>query len=474
MAQELGVTVKKDEDFSEWYTQVIQKAELIDYSSVSGCMVIRPYAFAVWEKLQAFLDGEFKKRGVQNAYFPLLIPEHLLSKEQEHVEGFAPEVAWVTQGGNSKLPERLAIRPTSETIMYESYAKWIRSHRDLPLLINQWVNVVRWEFKHPVPFLRTREFLWQEGHTAHATEESAREEAWHILSVYKRAFEELLCVPMWDGVKSEREKFAGAQQTLSIETLFPNGKAIQGATSHMLGQHFSKAFDITFLDADEKRQYVWQNSWGFSTRSIGVMIGVLGDDKGLVLPPAVAPIPVVVVPIVFTKKPEESAKVLDAARKLASENGWRLDDREGYSPGFKFHEWELKGVPVRVELGPKDLVAGVATLVRRDTSAKEQVKLADVKARVAALLSEMQSSLLEKQRKRLSSCIVDVSSLDELKKAIADGKVGRAAWSGAPDSEERIKGATGAKSLNGVLDGKGACFESGEKAIGTFLFAKSY
>jgi prolyl-tRNA synthetase len=476
MAEQLGITAKKEDNFSEWYTQAITKAELIDYSSVSGCMVIRPYGYAIWEKIQSHLDGEFKKRGVKNAYFPLFIPETLLTKEAEHVEGFAPEVAWVTHGGDSELAERLAIRPTSETIMYESYAKWIRSHRDLPLLINQWCNVVRWEFKHPVPFLRTREFLWQEGHTAHATKEGASAEAADILEVYANAFSEVFAVPMWKGQKSAKEKFAGADYTLSVETLFPNGKAIQGATSHFLGQNFAKAFGIEFLDDKEQRQHVWQNSWGFSTRSIGIMIGVHGDDKGLVLPPKAAPIPVVVVPIVFAKKPEASEKILSLAKKLASSNSWELDDREGYSPGFKFNEWELKGVPVRVEIGPRDLESDSVTLVRRDTGEKEQVAVKDAPKRVLALLDDIQASLLKKREEWLSGQVVDVSSVEDLKKVVSKGKIGRAPWCGSPESEERIKAATGAKSLNGELSGgAGACFEDPDcKAIGVFLFGKSY
>ncbi|PIN69915.1 proline--tRNA ligase, partial [Candidatus Woesearchaeota archaeon CG11_big_fil_rev_8_21_14_0_20_43_8] len=281
----LGITVKKSENTSEWYTQVIQKAELIEYTDVSGCIVFRPGSYEIWEKLQQYLDSRFSELGVRNAYFPLFIPESYLQKETDHVEGFTPEVAWVTHTGTSKLAERLAVRPTSETIMYPSYAKWIKSHRDLPLLLNQWCNVVRWEFKHPVPFLRTREFLWQEGHTAHATKEGADKEVRRILDIYADTFEKLVAVPVLKGIKSEKEKFAGADYTTSLECFLPNGKAIQGCTSHALGQNFAKVFDIKYLDENSEWKYVWQNSWGFTTRTIGIMILVHSDDKGLVIPP---------------------------------------------------------------------------------------------------------------------------------------------------------------------------------------------
>ena len=473
MAEELGLQAKKADNFSEWYTQVIQKADLVDYTKVSGCLVLKPYAYAIWEKIQAFLDERFKQLGVQNCYFPLLIPESLLNKEAQHVEGFAPEVAWVTHGGNSKLAERLAIRPTSETIIGDSIRKWIRSHRDLPLQLNQWCSVVRWEFQHPVPFLRTREFLWQEGHTAHATKESATKEVSDILEIYRQAYEELLAIPVLSGRKSENEKFAGAEYTLSLETLFPNGKATQACTSHYLGQNFAKAFEIKFLDENEKMQYAHTCSWGFSARSIGIMIGVLGDDKGLVLPPRVAPIKVVAVPILYAKKPEESKQILEKVQALGKKHGWHVDDRD-YSPGFKFNHWELRGVPVRVEIGPKDLAEGKLTVVRRDTGEKQQVAEKDADKIINGLLEDIQKNIYGKAKKRLDESIVDVKNIDELKKAVESGKIARAPWNGKPESEEAIKDVTGAKSLNRVADAKDKCFHTGEPAEGLYTFARSY
>lgn len=472
MSKDLGVTAHKD-NFSSWYTQTILKAELIEYTDVSGCIVYRPGSYALWEGIQAFLDAEFKKLGVQNAYFPSLISEKLLQKEADHVEGFAPEVAWVTHAGDSELNERLAIRPTSETIMYAAFSKWVRSHRDLPLLLNQWCNVVRWEFKHPTPFLRGREFLWQEGHTAHATKEAAEKEARTILDIYRRCYEELLAVPVLAGRKSEKEKFAGAEYSLSVEALFPNGKAVQAATSHHLGQHFSRAFDISFQDENGEKVFVWQNSWGFSTRSLGVMIGVHGDDKGLVLPPSIAPVKAVVVPIIFSHKPEVSEQVLVAARKLADENGWLLDERD-ISPGKKFAEHELKGVPVRIEIGPRDLEKSSVVVSRRDQESKESVPLKKVSAHVKKLLEEIQEGLFVAAKKRLENSIVDVSSLEELKSVVSEGKLARAPWCGTPSSEEEIRESTGAKSLNMQSASDKKCFVTGEDSQGVFVFGKSY
>lgn len=470
-----GLSVSKSDDFSAWYAEVIQKAQLIEHTDVSGCMIMRPGSYAMWESIQAFLDKEFKSRGVENAYFPLLIPEHLLTKEADHVEGFAPEVAWVTQAGDSDLNERLAIRPTSETVMYDAYRKWVRSHRDLPLKLNQWVNVVRWEFKHPRPFLRTREFLWQEGHTAFATKEEALEEVHDILSVYKQAYEDVLAVPVLAGEKSVAERFAGADMTLSLEALFPDGKAIQACTSHYLGTNFSEAFGIQYMSEDSTNEFVHQNSWGFTTRSIGVMIGVHGDDKGLVLPPRVAPTPVVVVPIVFANKPDVSKKVLDAAKQLCDEHGWRLDDRDGYSPGHKFSEHELKGVPVRIEIGPRDLDQEQVVVARRDTSEKESVPIAEVGSYVEQLLVDIQDSLFARAKKYLEEHIKDVSSVDELKRVVDDGFIARADWCASAESEQRLKESTGAKSLTSAGEPRGtSCFESGEQAVKSYYFGRSY
>ena len=475
-----GITVKKANDFSEWYTQVIRKAEMIEYSPVSGCMVIRPNAYSIWERVQAFLDSEFRKLGVRNAYFPLLIPESLLKKEQEHVEGFTPEVAWVTEHGDTKFEERLAIRPTSETIMYDSYAKWIRSHRDLPLRINQWCNVVRWEFKHPMPFFRTREFLWQEGHTVFATSKEAEEEVRQILDIYARAYEELYAVPVLKGRKSDSEKFAGAVYTTSVETFMPNGKAIQGATSHFLGQNFSKAFGISFLDANEKRDFGWQNSWGFSTRSVGILVAMHSDDKGLVLPPRVAPVQAVIVPILFSKKPDLNKVVLKAAEKVRSDlekAGVRviLDDDDTSSPGYKFNHWELMGTPLRLEIGPKDVEKESVFAARRDTGEKAPISFSDVKKRVPALLEEVQGSLLAKAKAFLESSIKPVKTHEELLDVLGADQVAFADWCGEAVCEAKVKEEAGAKTLNIPFEQKasGKCF-CGKDAKVKVYFAKSY
>ncbi|MDD5331440.1 MAG: proline--tRNA ligase [Candidatus Nanoarchaeia archaeon] len=476
--KQIGITVKKEDDSSEWYTQVIQRADLIEYTKVSGCYVLKPNAYAIWEIIQKYFDAKIKKSGVKNAYFPLLIPESLLKKESKHIEGFSPEVAWVTHAGDSKLDERLAIRPTSETIMYDSYSKWIRSHKDLPLRLNQWCNVVRWEFKNPVPFLRSREFLWQEGHTAFATKKEADEEAREILKYYKQVLEELLAVPMIEGIKSEKEKFAGADYTLSIETFLPTGKAIQGATSHGLGQNFSKVFNISFLDEENKKQYVWQNSWGLTTRTIGVMIMMHSDNKGLVLPPRVALNKVVIVPIIFENTKEKVLKVCDEIKKELSKHNPILDDRDDYSAGWKFSDWELKGIPIRIELGPKDLENKEVILVRRDTHEKIKVKIKDLSKKIDEILEEIQANLFNKAKKFLDSSIVEVDSISKLKDAVKNKKMGYAPWCGSRECEETIKAkADGAKSLNipfNQKDPKKRCFACEGKAKYYAYFAKSY
>jgi prolyl-tRNA synthetase len=478
---ELGITVKKADDFSEWYTQAIRKGELIEYGPVSGCMVIRPYAYSIWEVVQSFVDKEFKKLGVQNAYFPLLIPESLLKKEQEHVEGFTPEVAWVTEHGNTKFEERLAIRPTSETIMYDSYSKWIRSHKDLPLRLNQWCNVVRWEFKHPVPFLRSREFLWQEGHTVFATKEEAEQEVMDILDIYARTFEELYAVPVLKGRKSSSEKFAGAVYTDSIECFMPNKRAAQAGTSHLLGQNFAKAFDITFIDKNGDRQFPWQNSWGFSTRSIGIMIAVHGDDKGLVMPPRIAPTQVVIIPILFSNKPTVNEKVIalaeDVKKELATHD-FRvvLDKDDGSSPGFKFNYWELKGVPLRIEIGPKDLEKGHVMFVRRDNGIKESVPMPELIVKAIKTLADIQDDLFKRSKDLLDESIVKATTLSDIRKVIGEGKIAYSPWCGSAECEAKVKEETGAKSLNIPFNQpshKGDCF-CGKKASDWIHFAKSY
>ncbi|MBI4146673.1 proline--tRNA ligase [Candidatus Woesearchaeota archaeon] len=478
--EEQGLTVKKSQDISEWYTQVIQKAELAEYTGVSGCMIFRPRVFAIWEKLTAFFDAEIKKLGVKNAYFPLFIPEALLKKESEHVEGFAPEVAWVTQGGHTPLSERLAVRPTSETIMYDAFAKWIQSYRDLPLKINQWVNVVRWEFKHPVPFLRSREFLWQEGHTVFAKKADAETEVLNILELYKRVFEEMLALPVIKGRKSENEKFAGADYSTSVETLTPSGKAVQAATSHHLGQRFAKSFGISFLDEKGDKSLPFQNSWGFSTRSIGAMILYHGDDKGVVIPPRVAPLHVVVVPIMFDDTKE---KVVKKAHELGSKLEKAgvsvfVDDRDHYTPGWKFNEWELKGVCLRVELGPRDLDKKQAVVVRRDTGKKDFVQLDELVKFVQDQLELMQKDMFKRAQQFLAENNVHAKSWKEFEKGIKDKKLVYTPWCCTADCAEHIKTQTeGAKCLNLPFDApkaEGKCVKCDKPAVATALFAKSY
>src|SRR3989344_2683209 len=355
MKDKKGITSEKD-DFSDWYTQILQKAELIEYTDVSGSYILRPSSYFIWEQIKDYFDKLIKEDGVKNVYFPLLIPKSNLMKEQEHIKGFTPEVAWVTKSGNTVLKEPLAIRPTSETIFYPAYSKWIRSWRDLPLRLNQWANIVRWEFKNPVPFIRSREFLWQEGHSAFETKQEAEEEVKKIQDFYEKTYKEILAIPVIKGKKTDKEKFAGADYTLTIETFLPSGKSAQSATSHLLGQNFAKAFNITYLDKSEKKQYVWQTSWGISTRSIGIAIMMHSDNKGLVLSPKVSETQVIIIPI-FDKenKKEISTKVKEMEAKLKKENiRVKVDDSDS-KPGFKFNEWEMKGIPLRIEIGPKDL-----------------------------------------------------------------------------------------------------------------------
>lgn len=476
----LGITVKKDQDFSEWYTQLLQKAELIEYSAVSGCYILRPNSYHIWEKVQEFFDKLIKADGVKNAYFPLFIPESLLVKEEKHIQGFAAEVAWVESGGNSKLQERLAVRPTSETIINDSYAKWIRSHQDLPMRLNQWCNVVRWEFKHPVPFLRSREFLWQEGHTAFATKQEAMKETYKILDFYEKVFTELAAVPVLKGKKSKNETFAGAEYSLSLEAFLPNGKAVQGCTSHHLGQNFSKAFNITFQDDRQQTQHVWQNSWGITTRLIGILIMMHSDDKGLVLPPKLALTQVVIVPILFD---DSRAKVLQEAEKikqLLEKKGIsvHLDDRDGYSPGWKFNEWEMKGIPVRIELGPRDLENRKALVVRRDTGEKQSLPFSALDEEIKLVLEQMHNDLYAKAEKFLKDSIIKTDNLKDAVKAIDADKIVFAPWCGMEKCEDKFKEKTGAKSLNSPFEQpkikEQKCFACTEMMCSWFYFGRSY
>ena len=475
-----GITVKKSEDFSEWYTQIIQKADLADYSAVSGCIVYRPTSYAIWEMIQKITDKKFKAVGIKNAYFPLFIPESLLQKEAKHIEGFSPEVAWVTETGSSKLAERLAVRPTSETIMYDSYSKWIRSYNDLPLRLNQWCNVVRWEFKHPTPFLRGREFLWNEGHTVFATKEEAEKEENEIIGIYNDVCENYLAMPSFIGRKSEKEKFAGAEYTTSMEFIMPNGKSIQGPDFHHDGQNFAKAFDIKFTDKNGEVQFAWQNTFAITTRMIGVLIAMHSDDKGLVLPPKVAETQVAIVPILFEDSKLEILKEAKEIKEQLEKRGISviLDDREKYTPGWKFNEWELKGIPVRIEFGPKDLEKRKAMVVRRDNGEKQQLDLIAIADKISLLLDQIQNDLYKKANQVLKESVVNVENIEDAKKQLEQKKILLAPWCASPACEDRFKDLTGAKSLNSPqeqpeLKNK-KCFACEEKATKMFYLGKSY
>ncbi len=475
--EKIGITARKENNFSEWYTQVITKAGLIDYSQVSGCYIIKPSAYSIWQSIQDYFNAKIKLLAVENCYFPMLIPESLLKKEAKHIAGFSPEVAWVTEAGNSKLSERLAIRPTSETIMYEAYSRWIRSYNDLPLKLNQWNSVLRWEFKNPQPFLRSREFLWQEGHTAFANKEESEIEVLQILDIYKEIYEKLLAVPVIPGKKTESEKFAGADYTTSLETFLPNGRGIQCATSHSLGQNFSKSFNIKFIDKDEKEKFVWQNSWGLSTRSIGIAIMMHSDDKGAIIPPLVAKNKLVIIPIYFKQEKKQIIAKCKQLQSSLSEFNPVLDDREGYTPGWKFNEHELKGIPLRIELGPNDIKKSQAILVRRDTGKKEVVKLKDIKKKIPFLLSDIQSSLFFKAKEFIKESIIEAKNINELVAAINNKKLVRAGWCSKQECEELIKSkADGAKILN-IPFKKHAisrCLACSNKAVHPVYIAKSY
>lgn len=471
----------KSEDYSRWYIDVVKKAELADYAPVKGMMVIRPYGYAIWEHIQRLLDARFKAAGHVNAYFPLFIPESYLKKEAEHVKGFAPEVAWVTRGGSDELEERLAVRPTSEAIIGPMYAKWLKSYRDLPILINQWANVVRWE-KVTRPFLRTTEFLWQEGHTCHETYEQAQEETLLILDIYREFAETELAVPVLAGRKSESEKFAGALMTYAIEGLMSDGKALQMGTSHNLGQHFAKVFNIRFEDRNQALQFAWQTSWGMSTRLIGAVVMSHGDDSGLIFPPNIAPIQVVIVPIAIG---DWKRDVLPAARKLEAELlgvGVRvkLDAREEFTPGWKFAEYEMRGVPLRIEVGPKDIAKGQSVFVRRDDKSKRALPLAEAAPRAVELLATVQRSLFERALRFREENTWTVSSFEEFRE-VMELKRGfiRCGWCGETACEDRIKAETMATIRVIPLgpenqEQAGNCVACGGKAKHIAFFARAY
>jgi prolyl-tRNA synthetase len=475
MAEKL---VPRAKNFSEWYVDLVLKAQLADYSDVKGCMVIRPNGYAIWENMQRVLDRMFKETGHKNAYFPLLIPESFIRKEAEHVEGFAPQLAVVTHAGGKKLEEPLVIRPTSETIINSAFARWIQSYRDLPMLINQWANVMRWEMRTRL-FLRTSEFLWQEGHTCHETEEEAQRETLQMLEVYRTFAEQYMAMPVLAGQKSESEKFAGALRTYSIEAMMQDKKALQAGTSHHLGQNFSKAFNTTFQGRDGKQSHVWQTSWGVSTRLVGALVMTHSDDGGLVVPPRLAADHVVIV--VIGKGPEERAPIQSRAEALAADLrkaglGVLVDNDETKGPGFKFYQYELVGVCLRIELGPKDIAKEQCVVVRRDNRQKEFVPLAGVVAKVKELLESMQQALFAKAQKLRDENTFEVNSLEELKARADDGFL-LAHWCERQVCEAKIKEETGATSRCRPFDlkqEKGFCVVCGQESPGRMVFAKAY
>ncbi|MDD2446039.1 MAG: proline--tRNA ligase, partial [Clostridia bacterium] len=424
-------------NFPQWYTDVVLKAEMADYGPVKGTMIIRPYGYAVWEFIQAELNDRIKKTGHKNAYFPLFIPYNFIAKESEHIQGFAPEVALVTHIGEEKLGEPLVVRPTSETLFGTMYAKWIKSWRDLPLLLNQWANVVRWE-KTTRPFLRTTEFLWQEGHTAHATQEEAEAETLKMINLYEEFMENILAIPVIVGQKSEKEKFAGAEKTYSMEAIMQDGKSLQMGTSHYLGQKFAKAFDIKFLDKDGEQKYVFTTSWGVTTRLIGALIMVHGDQRGMVLPPKVAPVQVIIIPIA-THKGNVIEKATEIFNMLTEKNiRCELDVRE-QSAGWKFNEWEMKGVPIRIEIGPRDIEKDSVQVLRRDILEKEEVGMNALDKYIENLLNTIHKNMFETARLNLNSKIKVVYSLNELKEAVDDGFFAKTMWCGDRESEDKVK-----------------------------------
>ncbi len=490
MAKEL---TKRSENYSQWYNDLVVKADLAENSAVRGSMVIKPYGFAIWEKMQSILDGKFKETGHQNAYFPLFIPKSFFSKEADHVEGFAKECAVVTHyrlkndektgkvvvDPDAKLEEELIVRPTSETIIWDTYSRWVQSYRDLPLLINQWANVVRWEMRTRL-FLRTAEFLWQEGHTAHATKQEAVEEAEKMMNVYADFVEGVLAIPVMKGVKSPNERFAGAVETYCIEAMMQDGKALQAGTSHFLGQNFAKAFDVQFLNKENKLEYVWATSWGVSTRLIGALIMSHSDDNGLVLPPKLAPIQVVIVPIY--RKQEQFKAVSEKADEIikalkAKGISVKYDDRDTYKPGYKFAEWEMKGVPVRLALGPRDLENGTVEVARRDTLEKETLQITGITEKVEHLLEKIQDNIYQKALSFRDEMTTKADTWDEFVEKIKKGGFVWAHWDGTPETEQRIKEKTKATIRLIPIDMEkeaGKCILTGEPSAQRVVFARSY
>ncbi len=472
-----GLTAKKEEDTAKWYEEVCLKSELAEFSPVKGTIVIRPRGYFIWEAIQDYFNKNIvEKTNCENAYFPLFIPESFFKKETEHAKGFQPEVAWI----DSKLTapgERLAIRPTSETIIYDSYSKWIRSYKDLPLKINQWTNIVRWETEATKLLIRSREFLWQEGHCAYETEKECDKETFQYIQLYKKLCKELLALPVLVGKKTEKEKFAGARYTLTIEAFMPDGKALQCGTSHNLGQKFAKAFNIEFFGKDEKKHLPWQNSWGISTRLIGAAIMAHSDNKGLVLPPKIAKNKIVIIPILFEKTKTEILEQSKKIKEQLKQFNPILDDREEYSPGWKFSEWELKGIPLRIEIGPKDLEKKSATIVKRNTGEKISIKLTDLKKETPKILDKIQDELFKTAEKFLESNIIEAKNWNEFSKSIQNKKMAKTIWCGEAKCENEIKEKTGATSRCIPLEQKkvsGKCPNCGKSAKIEIYFARSY
>ncbi len=480
MSKEIGITVKKSENFSEWYTQVVIKAHLADYAPVKGLIVLRPYGYSIWESLKLSLDQKLKNTGHENGFLPVLIPESLLSKESDHFAGFTPEVYWVTHSGQTEIGDKLALRPTSEALAYSMYSKWIKSWRDLPMKINFWNTALRAEIKATKPFLRTSEFLWQEGHTVHTTKEEAEDEVMSILEMYKKTVEEELAIPVITGKKSEKEKFVGAVYTTTMESIMPDGKALQMGTSHFLGQNFSKPFDVKFLDKQNVETFAWQTSWGVSWRLIGALIMVHGDDKGLVLPPRVAPIQVVIVPIYYSPSDRESvlAKASEIKKILTQRNlRVHMDERDEVTPGYKFHDWEMKGVPLRVEIGPKDIAKGKMVLVQRDNLKKMDLAFENTEEGILNILDEIQQRLFENAKNLLKVKTLKITDFEEFKSEMEKGAFVYAPWCGDAKCEEEIKESTGAEIRVIPFDAKeedSVCIVCKNPSKTCAIFARSY
>jgi len=477
--EDIGITVSKKENFSEWYTQIVLKAKLADYAPVKGLIVLRPDGYSIWESLRNTFDKKFASNGIRNGFLPILIPESLLGKEKKHFAGFNPEVFWVTHSGENEIGDKLALRPTSETLAYTMYSKWIQSWRDLPLKMNFWNSALRAEIKGTKPFLRTSEFLWQEGHTVHSTQEEAEEQVMEILEIYKNTVEEELAIPVTTGKKSEKEKFVGAVYTTTMESIMPDGKALQMGTSHFLGQNFSKPFEVKFADKDNVEHYAWQTSWGISWRLIGAMIMIHGDDQGLVLPPKIAPIQVVIVPIY--KNDEGKEKVLpkvEEIRKILESKEIRVhvDDRSELSPGYKFNDWELKGVPIRVEIGPKDIEKQSVVIAKRYNREKSSLGFTEIE-KISTILDKIQTDMLKTAIKQAKENTIDISDYTEFKLKIEKGGFFNAPWCGKVECEEKIKEETGADIRVipfGSENTNEKCMYCLEQSISIPIFARGY